>query len=73
MTWWIDSLPRRGQPFAVIQRQCLAAVENRQIVAGVAGQPNHIAHRQQGAAAGESLSGSGFQFGQRGGHDDRRG
>jgi hypothetical protein len=39
----------------VIQRQRLAFVEDRQIWPGVAGQADHIAHRQQAAASGEAL------------------
>ncbi len=34
------------------------------------GQPNHVAHRQQGAAAGEPSTGLGLQFAQGGGDDD---
>ena len=34
----------------MIQRQGLAVVEDGQVVVGVAGQPDHIRHRQQRAA-----------------------
>ena len=54
----------------MIERQGFAVVEDGQVVVGVAGEPDHIRHRQQGAAAGERLAGAGFQFLQRGGDDD---
>jgi hypothetical protein len=44
----------------VIERQRFAVVENRQVVMGVGGQPDHVAHGQQRVAAGEPATGGGF-------------
>ena len=59
--------------FGVIERECFAVVEDGQVVVGVASQPDHIAHRQQGAAAGERFAGAGFQLFECGGDDDAGG
>jgi len=56
-----NSLPRRCQPFRVIQRQSLALVEDSQIVMCVAGHADHVAHRQQASPARESFTGRGFE------------
>ena len=57
----------------MIERQRFAFVEDGQVVVGMGGQPDHIGHRQQGAAAGERFAGAGFEFLQRGGDDDAGG
>ena len=65
--------PGRGKAFGVSEVQRLAGVlvVDHQIVMGVAGEPDHVAHRQQHPASGNALSGSaGFEVLQRGGHDD---
>ena len=56
----------------MIERERFALVENRQVVVGMGGQPDHIAHRQQRAAAGEPFAGGGLEFVQ-GGRDDDAG
>jgi hypothetical protein len=57
----------------VIERECSAVVEDSEVVVSVGGQPDHVAHRQQGAAAGECFAGAGFEFLQCGGDDDAGG
>jgi hypothetical protein len=66
-----DPLIGRRQPFRLAQVQRSAGVvEDRQIVVGVGGQADHVAHRDQGAPGGDGVPGPGFEFGQGGGHDD---
>jgi hypothetical protein len=43
-------------------------VEHRQVVMGGGGLADHLRHRQQGAAAGDRVPGTGLQLGQCGGH-----
>ena len=54
-----DALPRRGgAPGATqIQRQLGVVVEDHQVVKRVAGHPDDVGHRQQGAATGDGLPG----------------
>ena len=54
----------------MIQRQGLAFVEDRQVMVGVAGHPDHITHGQDGAAAGQPFAGGGFEVGQGCSDDD---
>jgi len=54
----------------VIQRECFAVVEDRQVVMRVAAQADHVAHRHDGAATGQTPPGRGFELGQGGGDDD---
>jgi hypothetical protein len=65
------SLPGGGESFGVLKRDRFAFVKDRQVMVGVAGQPDHLAHRQERAAAGECLTGRGLQVFEGGGHDDR--
>jgi hypothetical protein len=46
----------------VIQPDRFALVEDRQVMVGVAGQPDDIGHRQQRAAAGEPFTRGGLQL-----------
>ena len=54
-----------------IQGRSRGTVEHRQVVIGVAGQPDHIGDRHDGATAGDTDPGAGFQVLQGGADDDR--
>ena len=56
---------------AQIQRAALVLVEHSQVVVGVAGHADHVAHRQQCPAAGHRSPGCRGQLLQGGRHDDR--
>ena len=55
------SLAGGGQPFGVVQRKGFGVIEDRQIVTGVPGHSDDVAHGQPGPAAGEPVTGGGFQ------------
>ena len=45
----------------MIQRQGIAVVEDAQVVVGVTGQADNVAHGQQGAATRQPFTGDGFE------------
>ena len=68
-----DPLRRRGDPFGAKQVQRLSGgvVEDGQPVMGVPGQADDVFDRHEGAAAGGTNSGAGFEVLQGGADDDR--
>jgi hypothetical protein len=55
-----NSLSGRSQPFGVVEPDRPTLIEDRKIVVSVASQPDDVCHRQQAAAAGKRLAGTGF-------------
>ena len=68
-----DALPAGGEAFgaAAVERFAGVLVVDHQVVMGLGGLLDHLAHRQQGAPTGDGHTGGGLQVLQRGGHDDR--
>ena len=57
----------------MIERERFALVEDGQVVVGVAGQPDHVGHRQQRAAGGQGFPAAGLQLFECGGDHDAGG